>query len=191
MKSYLLSLTLLLSSVLGFATGVEPITKSINVAKSNIVWKASKVTGTHEGNIKFKSGSLKFEGDMLIGGELLVDMNTIDVTDLQGGGKSKLEGHLKSDDFFGVNTYSTSTIKFTKVTSRGMAGEYKITANLTIKNTTKEIKFNATLKGGTGNASIKLDRSDYDIRYGSGSFFDNLGDKTIYDEFDLNVAINY
>lgn len=191
MKSYLLSFSFLLFTILGFATGVEPITKSINVATSNIVWKASKVTGTHEGNIKFKSGTLKFDGEMLIGGELLVDMNSIDVTDLKGGGKGKLEGHLKSDDFFGVNTYPTSSLKFTKVTSRGIAGEYKITANLTIKNTTKEIKFNATLKGGAGSASIRLDRSDYDIRYGSGSFFDNLGDKTIYDEFDLNVAINY
>ena len=70
MKSYLLSFSFLLFTILGFATGVEPITKSINVATSNIVWKASKVTGTHEGNIKFKSGTLKFDGEMLIGGEL-------------------------------------------------------------------------------------------------------------------------
>jgi len=191
MKSYFFSLSFLLFSVMSFATGVEPSSKTINLSTSNIQWKAFKVTGGHEGNIKFKSGNLKFEGETLIGGELLVDMNSIDCTDLQGGGKGKLEGHLKSDDFFGVTTFPTSSIKFTKVTSRGTAGEYKITANITIKKTTKEIKFNASLKGGSGTATIKLDRSDYDIRYGSGSFFDNLGDKTIYDEFDLNIAINY
>jgi polyisoprenoid-binding protein YceI len=109
---------------------------------------------------------------------------------LQGGGKGKLEGHLKSDDFFGVAAHPTATIKFTKVVSRGVAGEYKITANITIKNITKEIKFNATAKDGTANATIKLDRSDFDIKYGSGSFFDNLGDKTIYDEFDLAITLN-
>lgn len=165
--------------------------KAVNVATSNVGWKGAKVTGTHEGNVKFKSGSLTFNGEVLTGGELVVDMTTLDVTDLQGKGKTNLEGHLKSDDFFGVAKYPTATIKFTKVASRGVAGEYKITANITIKNTTKEIKFNASAKDGKGMASLKIDRSDFDIRYGSGSFLDNLGDKTIYDEFDLNVALAY
>jgi polyisoprenoid-binding protein YceI len=191
MKSYFLSFSFLLIAAFGFATGVDPITKSINTATSNVNWKGYKVTGSHEGNIKFKSGSLAFNEMTLTGGELIVDMNSLDCTDLQGGGKGKLEGHLKSDDFFGVAAHPTATIKFTKVVSRGVAGEYKITANITIKNITKEIKFNATAKDGTANATIKLDRSDFDIKYGSGSFFDNLGDKTIYDEFDLAITLNY
>ena len=181
---------IILSSTFLIASGNEPTAKTINIATSTVAWKAAKVTGTHEGFIKFKAGSLKFEGDLLIGGELVVDMTTIDCTDMKGGGKTKLEGHLKSDDFFGVANHPTSTIKFTKVNSRGIAGEYKITANITIKNITKEIKFNATLKAGAGTATIKLDRSDFDIRYGSGSFFDNLGDKTIFDEFDLSVSVS-
>ena len=189
MKLVLFIASFLLPTTLITASGSEPTSKTINVTASSVGWKASKVTGTHTGLINFKTGNLKFEGDILIGGELVVDMTTINCTDLTGGGKGKLEGHLKSDDFFGVTNHPTSTIKFTKVTSRGTAGEYKITANITIKNITKEIKFNANLKAGNGTASIKLDRSDFDIRYGSGSFFDNLGDKTIYDEFDLNVSL--
>jgi len=191
MKSLLFSFSMLFLSLIVTANGVAPVTKNINVGSSNVVWKGYKVTGSHEGNIKFKSGGLVFEGDVLIGGELSVDMNSMSCTDLSGGGKDKLEGHLKSDDFFGVATHPTAKIKLTKVTSRGTAGEYKVIANITIKNITKEIKFNATVKDGAGSATIKLDRSDFDIRYGSGSFFDNLGDKTIYDEFDLMVAIKY
>ncbi|MBK9744791.1 MAG: YceI family protein [Saprospiraceae bacterium] len=191
MKFLVLSLSFLLSTSLSFANGVLPASKAINTATSNVNWKGYKVTGSHEGNIKFKSGSLAFNEMTLTGGELIVDMNSLDCTDLQGGGKGKLEGHLKSDDFFGVAAHPNATIKFTKVVSRGVAGEYKITANITIKNITKEIKFNATAKDGTANATIKLDRSDFDIKYGSGSFFDNLGDKTIYDEFDLAITLNY
>lgn len=191
MKSVFLSFAFMMVSSLIMASGVEPTTKNINTANSNIVWKGYKVTGSHEGNIKFKSGALKLDGNKLLGGELVVDMNTIDCTDLQGGGKGKLEGHLKSDDFFGTATHPTATIKFTKIASRGPEGEYKVTANITIKNVTKEIKFNASLKNGVATANLKIDRSDFDIKYGSGSFFDNLGDKAIYDEFDLAVTLNY
>ena len=174
-----------------FATGVDPVSKNINVSKSNVFWKAYKVTGSHEGNLKFKSGSLQFQNDVLVGGELMVDMNTIECTDLAGTAKGNLEGHLQSDDFFSVQNHPTSKITFTKVVSRGIPGEYKVTANLTIKNITKEIKFNAKLNGGQGSAAIKLDRADYDVRFKSGSFFENLGDQTIFDDFDLNVTLNY
>ncbi|MGB4959863.1 MAG: YceI family protein [Saprospiraceae bacterium] len=191
MRSFFLSIFALAISMSLFAANIIPDSKDIKIAGSTVIWKASKVTGTHDGNVKFKGGSLTFEGDILIGGDLIVDMTTVEVTDLSGGGKAKLEGHLKSDDFFGVTNHPTAKIKFTKVTPRGITGEYRVTANITIKNITKEIKFNATLKDGVANTSIKLDRSDFDIRYGSGSFFDNLGDKTIFDEFDLNITVAY
>lgn len=188
MRSSIVTFIFILS---GLALMAQPMTKSILLGQSNINWKGYKVTGSHEGNIKFKSGTLTFNGQALNGGELLVDMNSIDCTDMQGGGKAKLEGHLKSDDFFGVAAHPTASIKFTKVVSRGTEGEFKVTANITIKNITKEIKFNATAKDGMATANIKLDRSDFDIKYGSGSFFDNLGDKTIYDEFDLAVTLKF
>ncbi|MEL7145417.1 MAG: YceI family protein, partial [Bacteroidota bacterium] len=108
--------------------------------------------------------------------------------DLEGKSKGNLESHLKSDDFFGVNNYPTAKIVITKVVPQG-PGKYKVTGDLTIKGTTKEIKFIANQSGNTATADLVIDRSEYDIRYGSGSFFENLGDKTIYDDFELSVSL--
>ena len=127
----------------------------------------------------------------MTGGNFEIDMTSLKVTDLEGAMAGKLEGHLKSPDFFGIEKFPTASFKITKVVSRGTAGSYKIAGNLTIKETTKEIKFMTTLSadGKTADAKITVDRSDFNVRYGSGSFFDGLGDKTIYDEFDLNVKL--
>lgn len=173
------------------ANGEPPVNKPVKVSESTVNWVGYKVLGKHMGNIKLQSGNLQFEGDNLTGGEFVIDMTSINVTDLEGESKGKLEGHLKSDDFFGVNNYSTATLKITNVISRGKPGEYKIIADLTIKETTKPIKFNVNLSGNKAVAAIKVDRSEFDVKYGSGSFFDNLGDNTIYDEFDLNVELAF
>ncbi len=193
MKKSSLSFGLLIAAIAfaGFAFTVAPF--SVDLASSTVAWKAYKVTGEHNGNIKLKSGSLNFDKGLLTGGSFEIDMNSITCNDLQGEWADKLIGHLKSDDFFGVAKYPVSKLVITKVISRGTPGSYKIVGNLTIKETTKEIKFDANVKEEAGNyvatAAMKLDRADYDIRYGSGSFFDNLGDKTIYDEFDMDVKI--
>lgn len=192
MKSVFAAMFLVLSSAIVWASGGNPDGKfNINLETSKIDWKGYKVLGQHDGYIKFKSGSLVFDNGNLVGGEFVVDMSSLVCTDLSGKGKDNLEGHLKSDDFFGVATFPTSSLKITKVVSRGKPGEYKVTANLTIKSTSKEIKFNATVLDGNATAAIKVDRSEFDIRYGSGSFFDSLGDKTIYDEFDLTINVKY
>ena len=167
---------------------------SINTEASTITWKGYKVTGEHAGVLKVKNGNLVFDEGKLTGGSFDIDMSSITVTDLKAGqGKEKLEGHLKSPDFFGVEKFPTAKFIITKVTSRGKAGEYKVVGNLTIKETTQEIKFNTIVTENNGvktaTADITLDRTEYDVRYGSGSFFDNLGDKTIYDEFDLTVSL--
>ena len=166
---------------------------SIDTEKSVITWKGYKVTGEHSGSLKVKSGDLVFTDGKLTGGNFVIDMASITVTDLKGGMANKLAGHLKSPDFFGTEKFPTAKFDITKVVSRGKAGEYKIIGNLTIKESTKEIKFNAVINETNGEksatADITLDRTDYDVRYGSGSFFDGLGDKTIYDEFDLSVSL--
>ncbi len=140
-----------------------------------------------------KSGDLEFNGDQLTGGSFAIDMTSITVTDLTGEYKGKLEGHLKSKDFFGVEKHPTATFEITRVIPKGTPGDYKVIGNMTIKNITKEIKFFANVKNVNGQkvatADLTIDRSDFDVRYGSGSFFDNLGDKTIYDEFDLSVEL--
>ncbi len=165
----------------------------VDTSASNIAWTGYKVTGSHTGNVKVKSGKLTYDGGKLTGGSFEIDMNSMSCTDLTGEGAGKLVGHLKSDDFFGTATYPTAKFVITRAIATDSKGNYKIVGNLTIKNTTKEVKFNAnaTETSGELKASGKLtvDRSDYDVRYGSGSFFDNLGDKTIYDEFELNFAI--
>lgn len=167
--------------------------RSVSVEESNIVWNGYKVTGSHTGTIKLESGALEFEGDRLVGGEFTIDMTSIAVTDLSGEYQKKLEGHLKSPDFFGVEDHPTATFKITEVVSRGTPGDYKIIGDLTIKDITNEIKFLTSMEEESGKtkatAEVKVDRSEYNVRYGSGSFFDNLGDKTIYDEFDLEVML--
>lgn len=181
-----------LSSIGLLAFKPSATSHAVDLKKSSLSWTGYKVTGKHSGSIMLKSGELKFEGSKLIGGSFEIDMNTIACTDLTGEYADKLVGHLKADDFFGTANHPVA--KF-QMTSAGPQGKdlYKITGNLTIKGITKPIKFNATVKEENGvkvaDALIKIDRTEYDIKYGSGSFVEDLGDKTIYDEFDLSVKL--
>jgi len=183
---------LLVAAALFTVAGVATV--QVDTDASVITWKGYKVTGEHAGTIKVKQGELTFDEGTLTGGSFTIDMPTIAVTDIaadQGG--TKLEGHLKSPDFFGVEKYPAAKLAITKVVSRGTPGDYRITADLTIKENTETIRFNANVNEEMGayvaTADITIDRTDFDVRYGSGSFIDNLGDKTIYDEFDLNVKL--
>lgn len=165
----------------------------VNTSESVVNWKAEKVTGSHAGTINLKNGKLDFTDGVLTGGSFDLDMSTIVNTDQQGEWKAKLEGHLSSPDFFNIQEFPVANFVITRSVPKGTPGDYKVTGNLTIKGITKEIKFytNVVEKGNQLNATadITIDRTDFDIRYGSGSFFDNLGDKTIYDEFFLTVQL--
>jgi len=172
----------------------ERASYSVDIKESKIGWTGYKVTGKHTGNISLKSGTLTFEGAKLVGGNFDIDMNSITCTDMQGEYGDKLVGHLKSDDFFGVANHPVARFSMTNVIYQGTQGSYKILGDLTIKGITKPIKFFAKVvqnqgAGYTSSAKIVVDRSEYDVRFGSGSFFDSLGDKTIYDEFDLEVNL--
>lgn len=168
-----------------------PAKKTVDITKSTINWKASKVTGTHTGTVGIKSGSLDIEKGKLKGGSFVVDMKSIVVTDLSGMGKEKLEGHLNSDDFFSTAKFAEATLKISSVTPMAMSGEYAVTADLTIKGISKPITFTAKVSDTQASAVVKVDRTKYDIKYGSGSFFDNLGDKAIDDTFELNINLVY
>ena len=159
----------------------------VNVKKSSITWKGYKVTGDHEGKITLDSGVLIFDGQTLTGGKFTMDMSSISTTDLEGESAGKLDGHLKSADFFGVEKHPTAKFEITKAVASG--NTYKVTGDLTIKNITNPISFDMTVSGNTAVAQLKIDRAKYNVKYGSGSFFDDLGDRTIYDEFDLNVKL--
>lgn len=178
---------------LSFTNPVNGEKATLDVNESEIVWRGYKVTGKHHGVVSLKSGDLEMEDGKLTGGNFEIDMTTIEVKDMQGEYAGKLAGHLKSGDFFGVEKHPTAKFVITQVVSRGTPGSYKIVGDLTIKETTKSIKFQANVAEEDGKnvatANITVDRSDFDVRYGSGSFFDNLGDKTIYDEFELEVRL--
>ena len=165
-------------------------TVKVKAEESTVTWKAYKVTGSHTGTVALKSGDLVFDNGTLKGGEFVVDMTSIICTDLEGEYKQKLEGHLKSDDFFSVASHQTSKLVFTNVKATGK-NSYEVTGNLTIKGITKPVTFDVSVYGSKATATLKVDRAQYDVRYGSGSFFDDLGDKTIYDEFDLVVDLEF
>ena len=167
-------------------------TYNVNVANSKVAWTGEKIAGTHTGTINVSEGALEFDGDKLTGGSFVIDMNSIVDTDLQGEYKEKLEGHLKSDDFFGVASYPTSQFKITSVKPAGK-NKYDITGDITIKGITQKITFPAEIvvNGNkvTATSNITVDRSKFNVKYGSKSFFDDIGDKVIYDEFKLDVTL--
>lgn len=181
------SIALAFVTLVSFST-VAQTSKKVDASKSSINWVGKKVTGAHEGTIALKEGALIFKGKKVVGGNFTVDMTTINTTDLDGKGKANLDGHLKSDDFFGVEKFPTATLVFKSIGEKGN-GVYAVTADLTIKGKTESIKFDLTVAGNAATTTLKVDRTKYDIKYGSGSFFSDLGDKTIYDDFDLTVKL--
>lgn len=171
-------------------TTLESIKKEVNTKTSKVTWKGYKVTGSHTGEITIKSGNLIFDNDVLTGGNFVIDMTTINVTDLEGEYKNKLEGHLKSDDFFGVTNFPTASLVFTDIKSTGK-NSYKVTGTIVIKGKTESISFDLSVYGNKATASLKIDRTKFDVKYGSASFFDGLKDKAIYDEFDLVADLEF
>ena len=190
MKLKISSIFLLVAVVsLSAFTTIKPVAYTVDAAKSTITWVGKKVTGSHNGTIALQSGTLNVDGKKVTGGTFTIDMNSIKDAD----GSAKLEGHLKADDFFGTTKFPTSTFVITKVAGSG--ANVTVTGNLTIKGITKPLSFPATVTvnaDGTASAlagKIVVDRTKYDIKYGSKSFFDSIGDKAIDDNFELAVKL--
>jgi len=163
--------------------------QTVDIANSSIHWIGEKVTGSHDGSISLKSAELDVKGNTITKGVFVIDMESITCKDLEDEEyNKKLVGHLKSDDFFGVATYKTAKLTITDATPF-KNGKAHIKGQLTIKGKTKPIEFDAEKKGTEYKAHIEVDRSKYDIKYGSGSFFDDLGDNLIYDIFKLDIAL--
>ena len=186
MKTLFFSLICLMT----FSLSAQKMNYDIAADKAEITWVGKKVTGQHEGTIGLKSGSLVVNDGQIESGDFVIDMTSIKCTDLSGGGATKLEGHLASDDFFGVDNHPTATLKITEAARRGSTDNYEVTADLTIKGVTKPVEFIVRMEGEAAYADISVDRTQYGIKYGSGSFFDNLGDKMIYDNFDLAIKFS-
>ena len=190
-----LTFLLLCAAFMGLAF-TNPASNAVVVYKvdtgaSTLKWTAAKVTGKHFGKVTIKSGTLEMSKAKLVKASFEANMASLTVED--GGGNERLRGHLTSDDFFSTEKHPTATFTSTKITAKDKSGTFTIVGNMTIKGITKSITFDANVKpeGGKvmGTAAIKLDRTDYDIKFRSGKFFPDLGDKLIYDEFELEVSL--
>jgi len=164
----------------------------ISTESSSIKWTGAKVTGEHYGFINLKDAFFLFDKEKLVGGEFNIDMNSIKCTDIENPKyANKLVEHLKDPDFFNSLEYPVSNFKITEVLFDGTS--YMISGDLTIKDITQVISFPAKFVNETesfyADATLTIDRTKFDIKYGSGSFFDDLGNRMIYDDFNLNIHI--
>lgn len=168
----------------------------VDTKLSSIEWFAEKVTGKHNGTIIFSSGEIKNDHGNL-SGAFEIDMNTIENKDMTGEYKTKLENHLKSDDFFGSAKYPKAKFETTTITpikdAKAEGVTHTVKGNLTIKEKTNEITFEAVIKSEAGKivcvGAAVVDRSKFDVKYGSKSFFPEIGDKMINDEFKLKFNV--
>ncbi|MDP5169758.1 MAG: YceI family protein [Bacteroidia bacterium] len=169
----------------------------VDQAASTLAWQGANITGkSHNGVITISEGSMSVDGAALTAGNFTVDMTTItdlDIEDPEYNGK--LVGHLSADDFFAVATYPTATFEITKVEAveGDPAVSHHISGNLTIKGITNEVKIPAlvSMNGDdlSAKASFVIDRAKWNVQYGSGSFFEDLGDKLILDEITFNLDL--
>lgn len=180
-------------SSLAFAANTNTKSYQVSPTESEVKWEGKKVTGAHDGMVSVKEGNLDFKKGILTNCKIIIDMNSItnkDLTDKEYN--QKLVTHLKSDDFFAVDKYPEAVFETTKI-RKGKGKEYKIDGNMTIKGVSKPVGLTMEIneKGGAinGTGTMKLDRTLWDIRYGSGKFFEKLGDKMIYDDFELTLKI--
>jgi polyisoprenoid-binding protein YceI len=179
-----------LSSVLAQSYTIDP-------KSSVLIWKGEKVTKVHTGKVQIKSGTI-IKNKNNFSGDFVIDMTTIKVDDVTDQGMNdKFMGHLRSEDFFSVDKFKTSVLKIKKTEGytpkKDEKANYMITADLTIKGITNEIKFPALVnfngKDLSAYSTIIIDRSKWNVRYGSGSFFDNLGDAAIYDNITYDLTL--
>lgn len=184
----------LLTIIFPLTAFTKPV--EIDTGASVIKWVGKKVTGQHNGTVNLKSGTVDIEKDSINGGQFEIDMKTIKVLDLtDAGNNAKLTGHLKSDDFFGVDQHPVATFKIDSI--KPLKGKKdansEIKGTLTVKGISNPIVFPAwvEVKNGKGSAKGKfpVDRTLYNVRYNSGKFVPNIGDKMIYDNFDIELDL--
>ena len=161
----------------------------VNTDASTLEWEGGKITGsTHTGLIQLTKGYFQLTDGAFALGIFTIDMASMTNTDLGGEYGANLMGHLKSDDFFSVETYPTATLEIVSST-RFKDGRATVQANATIKGHTERVSFDVVKNGDAFDAEVVLDRSKFDVRYGSDSFFDNLGDNVILDDFTMRIHL--
>ena len=162
---------------------------NLDTAQSQITWTGREVsTSYHYGTLDFVSGNFEISNGTIVNGEFIVDMTSINNQDMEGDSKARLEGHLKSDDFFSVESYPTAAISINS-SELISDGKWNVSADLSIKGFTHPVNFEMISSEDGWSANLVFDRSKYDVRFRSGSFFENLGDKLIYDDIELSINL--
>ena len=161
----------------------------VNNEKSTIYWLGKKITGEHSGYINIVKGKMLIDNNQIIDGNFVIDMNSMTCTDIEDASMNKkLLEHLKSDDFFSTEKYPNSTLEIISSTIF-TNNKSKVTGRLTIKGKTEPIVFEVLRNNNYYKAELNIDRSKYDVRYGSTSFFDSLGNRAIDDIFTLKIDL--
>lgn len=165
-----------------------------DAAASTIEWKGFKPTGSHNGTILIENGVLNLKDGKLNSGTFLIKMNSIKVLDIpeEDEGNAKLVGHLKNADFFDVENHPTAAFEITGVTET--EGKMMLSGNLTLKETKNNVTFPVTITNTDNTVTLTsetftIDRSKWNVKYGSKSFFDNLGDKFINDDIEIKINV--
>lgn len=181
---------LFLAALLGAGLSLSAQNYTVDAKKSEIKWDGRKVTGSgHYGTVGVQEGTLEVADNKIKSARIVVDMNTIVNTDGENGGETpRLVGHLKSDDFFGVEKHPKAEFVMTG-SGEFENNEAKVYGRLTIKGITQPVNFVAKRNGSVMTAALVVDRSLFDVRFGSGKFFDGLGDNMIKDEFTLDIKL--
>lgn len=165
----------------------------IQRASSTVNWTGKKVLGLHTGSINIANGFIEIADDAILSGEIQIDMTSIVITDIEDiKTRQEFLEHLLNDDFFSVDKFKTA--KLTITGSKKIEGsKFKIDGILTIKDISHPISFVSSIEIFTdtlySTGEVVIDRTLYNIRYGSGRFIDNLGNKLIYDDFVLQFKL--
>lgn len=165
----------------------------IQQASSTVNWTGKKVLGLHTGSINIESGFLTLTDGIITNGEIIIDMTSIVISDIEDlKTNNEFLGHLQNDDFFSVDKFKTAKLVITNAAQQ-KTGRFLINGNLTIKDITHPVSFHTSVEVFTdflhALGEVVIDRTRYNIRYGSGKFIDNLGDKLIYDDFVLQFKL--
>ena len=196
MKTFFLGVAATLAALGASAHGELTTRYKINTTASSVTWEATKVTGEHSGTIQIANGFLSSTDGNLEAANVIVDMQSIACTNLEGEWADKLVGHLNSEDFFHVNEHRTSSFTLRNIQPNKNAdgqSTHDVTGDFTIRGITQSVTFPATISESNKSLDISgtvvLNRAEFEVKYGSGSFFDNLGDNLIHDNFTVNFHL--
>jgi rhodanese-related sulfurtransferase/polyisoprenoid-binding protein YceI len=177
------------------ADGVHPI----ECEKSRLEWTGRNIFKKHWGAIDISGGEIVVRNGAVVGGFVTIDMRSIRDIDLDDIELNRLLiRHLKSDDFFDVESYPTAGFEISqcgidKGATPGSAN-YLVKGMLTIKGTSKEVSIQAIIAPGENagiqaQACFSIDRTEWNIAYGSGRLFEKLGMHLVNDSISLELFI--